>query len=345
MEHLSSTGARSVDLQSTPNSVAPGRIPVARMTEGPGGVDWFIDAMLVNGGPAYLLRPCVRFAFVPSQVHRVATGLASSLAQLQLRPKLRDPGSLDDAMSELDAGREPTEILELRDPDVGAEDRREVLDATPWTLLDQPPSALGMGELADMDRVDAALIALLDARRIGRGPGRRTGAGLPTPRADLVDVLVRGGLPPVDAASRVEQALRTSGSLTLMLMRERETGVRARRRGPRSVVVSDPDGRGVGLVDWLRAPRTARLLRVVMGGQVEGLHVGIADPPTLDGWMASRSLPFRIERVPITPGQRPPVGLPPEDIDRDAGTMTLYGFAATREGLVGRGRALGRRKA
>jgi hypothetical protein len=102
------------------------------------------------------------------------------------------------------------------------------------------------------------------------------------------------------------------------------------------VVVPDPRAQGLDLETWLRQPRTARLLRVVTGGLEQGLHVGLADPPTIDGWMESRTLPFRVLEVTPEPGEVLPVGLSPDDIDADTRSMTRYGFAESDEVLRAR---------
>ncbi len=325
------------------------RIPVARKAHGPRGRAWFVDAVLIEQAsgvvPAFLLRPCLHFAFWPAEVERLAERLETSLNRLLIhgffRP-LRDPL----AIATVDEGklsmRPPTAVVDLRETELARDDRRYLLEAEPWSLLlDEGPAELGLLEFAGMDPVDAALLALMDARGSPLGSGRARGAQLPEPRADLLDALLGAGLSRYDAGQRVA-GLSSSGrgkpvseeGLYALL----ESGRRARSRGrvPAPVLVPDPDSCTSNLVDWLRLPRTARLLRVVTGGTADNLHIGIAASHSINGWMESVHLPFFTAQVPISPERTVPPGLTPDDIDFPAGRMRVYGFAADKAELVAR---------
>ncbi len=331
--------------------VAVERIPVARLADGPGGVDWTIEATwdIVDGRrvPAFLMRPCVRFAFVSAQAalaynRRQADGLARILLRPG-QPGVRDPRPLDWAEADIVAGRQRTAVNPDNAPSKSATARRNAILLEPWAVLQEPlRSSLGWPELAGMDAVDAAVIALLAIRGANPGAGRHVGHALPGPEADLVDVLVDAGLSVVDASARVARVPSVDGAerraVASLLEPSRQAGVRARQRGPKAVRVPDPSpARTSALVRWLRQPRTARLLRVVSGlCPVESLEVGIADPPTIAGWMASSTLPFHRVVVPLPAAVDPPRWLPPEDIDRETGCMSIRGFAATEANLVAR---------
>lgn len=329
----------------------PARIPVARVSPGPSGVDWHIDALLVGLGdhwvPGFILRPCVQWAFVSSEVARLRRGRGSSgLDRLLLRRDIdapRDPRPLDWAAAELLDPVASRADIELRDPKPEAATRAFLRTAQPWTLLTGAgPDRLGMRELAEMDPIDAALIALLDLRPGTPARGRHTGRAVPRPEADLMDVLVALELSPQDAAARIEAVPRAPGRpgtpSSSALLDARTTAARARQRGPRAVFVHDTGAVGVlDLRSWLRSPRAARLLRVVTGaGPVEHLRIGISDPSTLNGWMDARSLPFHIVEAPLPPDRDPPITLALEDIDRDKNVMRLYGFAETEAELLAR---------
>lgn len=354
-----------------------GRIPVARAMPGPSGLDWMIEAVWADEAgtrlPAFLLRPCLRYSFVGDALADLAAGrLSPGLDRLLLRPgqpKLLDPLPFDDVASEPDDPSPEQVTIDLRDPlafgapaavvekpspegssidpqDPGSVegDRRALVDTHPWSLLEDPLEILGMPELAGVESVAAALIALQEVRVSERTGGRTSRPSLPAIDAALVEALIRCRLPPREAAERARSSeisppARARGRGTRdPLTVAADTLAKAVRNAQGPALVPDREAAPTrSLVQWLRRPRTACLLRVVAGGgPVTHLHVGLGHRPTINGWMEAVDLDFHAAEVTLAAHRDPPVWLSPEDIDRAAGVMRVRGFAASQADLVAR---------
>jgi hypothetical protein len=311
------SGAILVDLAS--------RIPVGRLAQGPHGLPWYIDAVWASRGPLHLpcllLRPCWVRACRGALVARVVEGWRPRrLDELLLRPRgsaLCDPLPYGDEGGTLTVGLPTEPLIDLSDPDLAPAERRLLLDAAPWSLLvDDHAAALGLGELAGMDPVDAAYAAIAVARlgpkRAGRGHGRQVASV----EASVIDALVRAGMPAGAAVEVVRCVVGAAG--TQPLMDGYRSALRSRQGVPDPVLVPDPAPQGHrDLRDWLSEPRTARMVWVVACGRPKRLTVALSPDESFRGWVDAQSADLRSRTEDMDPGDEPPAGSAPEDLDWD----------------------------
>jgi len=277
---------------------------------------------------------------VPEALDRLRGGLTvGGLEDCLLRPsrpEVREPVPLPHTDGRADVAVDPYPLLDLVDREFGPEDRRRVLDTAPWTLLaDEHPALLGLDELIGMDHVDAAYAATLQIRLARQVAGRGPDRALPTPAVSLVGALVSRGQT-VAAASGLVAEL--TGASIQGLADAHRAAVRARRRGPRPVVVVDPAPEDVtDLRNWVRTPRVVRMVCVLAAGRVGAVEALLSRDGTVGGWLARRSLPLlQAAVVGIRGTTEPPASVVATNIvmEGDHQCYEVWGLARDKAALV-----------